>query len=80
MLTLAVSLYLIGREVWVARVWENMPSLVHLNAVARFFIYAFLHTHLIVQVLILITAFASVWVVRECARVLQISVPRLSGA
>lgn len=77
---LAASLYFIGREVWVARVWENMPNLMHVNAFINFFTYAFLHTNIFVQVLILITIFAGVWFVREFVRVFTSGSRRLAGA
>ena len=67
------SLYFIGREVWVARVWENMPNLTNINAFIRFFTYAFLHTHVIVQALILLTIFAALWFVRELTRAFVMS-------
>lgn len=44
-----VSLYAISREVWVAMVFANMPSLADLAAVLRFFAAAFLHTSFLVQ-------------------------------
>lgn len=70
--TLGVSLYFIGREVWVARVWQNMPNILDLDSVLRFFMYAFLHTHPVVQVLLLITIFSFVWLMREVGRVVFI--------
>lgn len=80
-LALVASLYLIGREVWVARVWENMPSLAHTDAFLRFFAQAFLHTHLLVQALILVTIFAAVWLLRELGRVAFVfTTPKLAGA
>lgn len=68
---LVLSLYLIGREVWVARVWENMPSIANVDAFTRFFTYAFTHTHFSVQLLILVMIAAAVWFLREIARVLM---------
>jgi hypothetical protein len=68
-LVLALSLYLIGREVWVARVFANMPDSADVLAVLRFFTYAFLNTHLSVQTLLLLSIAAAVWLVREAAAV-----------
>lgn len=70
-LLLILSLYLIGREVWVARVWQNMPRIANVQAFARFFTYAFTHTHLSVQVLVLLVICAGLWFVREAARLLS---------
>jgi hypothetical protein len=75
---LVVSLYIIGREVWVARVWENMPNIGNLAAFSRFFTYAFTHTNLSVQVLILLTVLAAVWFLREFARVLTVTSMRVA--
>ena len=47
------SLWGIGREVWVARVIENMPE--HAASLPGFFASAFLHTDFLVQVLALTT-------------------------
>lgn len=60
-----VSLYLIGRKVWVARVFENMPNPVHFAALLRFFEAAFLNTTAIVQILCVLTVFGFVWLVRD---------------
>lgn len=76
---ITASLYLIGREVWVARVWENMPNLTNVAATFRFFTYAFAHTHVIVQALMLITIFAALWFVRELSRALVFRL-QLAGA
>jgi hypothetical protein len=57
----AVALWGIGREVWVSRVFQNMPALTNLGAVTRFYIMAFLDTRHIVQFLVLVVAFAAVW-------------------
>lgn len=64
----ALALYGIGREVWVARVMENMPSDAY--SIVGFFMQAFLTTELVVQVLILMLALAAVWFAREIARTL----------
>lgn len=61
---LGVSLYLIGREVWVARVFQNMPRIENVAAVARFFTAAFLSTDTIVQVLTILSLIAAIWFVR----------------
>lgn len=75
-LLLLLSLYLIGREVWVARVWENMPNIAHVRAFTQFFTYAFTHTHFSVQILILLSVFALLWLLREIARFFLLNLPR----
>ncbi|MDB5237523.1 MAG: hypothetical protein JWL88_625 [Parcubacteria group bacterium] len=67
------SLYLIGRKVWVARVFENMPNPIHIASVLHFFEAAFFNTSTIVQVLCVAVLFSFVWLVRGFAR----SVPLL---
>jgi hypothetical protein len=62
----ALSLYGIGREVWVARVFENAPS--DFFAILRFFVYAFQHTDLLVQVLALLALLSVMYLARESAR------------
>ena len=63
-----LALWGIGREVWVARVLQNAPA----NPVdlLRFYIEAFLHARLVVQVLILLTLAAFLFVAREISRAL----------
>ncbi len=59
----AASLWGIGREVWVSRVLQNMPSLQNIPAVVQFYLAAFHDTRTIVQVLALLTAAALVWLI-----------------
>lgn len=63
----ALALYGVGREVWVAKVFENAP---HGNVLAdlQFFLAAFLDTRLIVQALCLAVIFAFAWFVRDLVR------------
>ncbi len=65
------SLYALGREVWVARVLENMPSPANLTALLRFFEAAFLNTSFGVQVLSVLLVFGMMWVARDAARNIQ---------
>ena len=62
------SLYAIGREVWVARVIENMPSPANLAAFVRFFEVAFLNTTFVVQTLSLLAMFAVLWAAYDAAK------------
>jgi hypothetical protein len=68
----AASLYAIGREVWVAKVFANMPSIADLSALTRFFAFAFLNTATSVQALSLLTLVASLFLAREIARALAV--------
>lgn len=56
-----VSLFAVGREVWVARVLENLSSITTPGALGHFFVAAYLNTGAAVQVLMLVLAFAGVW-------------------
>ena len=66
----AAALYGIGREVWVAKVFINMPQVTNLSAQTSFWSAAFLHTHLIVEALIVATLLALIILARESARLL----------
>ena len=72
-----VSVVGIGREVWVARVFQNMPSMGNALAVAQFFLSAFINTRTIVQATILVAGIAFVWLMRDVVRTLSLSL-RLS--
>jgi hypothetical protein len=56
-----LALWGIGREVWVARVFQNAPSLTNFAALSHFYLAAFLDTRLVVQVLALLALGALVW-------------------
>lgn len=68
MLVSVLALWGIGREVWVARVLQNAPS--NPFDLLRFYFSAFMHTHLIVQILVLLTLGSLLYVAREIARAL----------
>lgn len=65
-LTAVAALWGIGREVWVARVFENGPQ----DFVGRieYLGYAFTHTRLIVQALSVLTLGSLILLAREVAR------------
>ncbi|KND46819.1 MAG: hypothetical protein AB199_00060 [Parcubacteria bacterium C7867-004] len=67
-LVFVLALWGIGREVWVAKVIANMPSLFDVPALARFMTSAFLHTDFIVQSATVIALAALLWLARELAR------------
>src|SRR4051812_32187716 len=62
------SLYLIGREVWVAKVFTNMPNPVHITSAIRFFEAAFFNTTTVVQVLCVAVVFSFVWLAYDLVR------------
>lgn len=64
-----LALWGIGREVWVGRVLQNAPS--NPFDSIRFYLTAFVHTNLLVQVLILLALATLLYVVREVARALS---------
>ncbi|MEK7510873.1 MAG: hypothetical protein AAB582_01380 [Patescibacteria group bacterium] len=65
------ALWGIGRQVWVAQVFENMPSLADAGAVTRFVLAAFMQTEFIVQALTVIVLMAVAWIVRDGVRSLR---------
>jgi hypothetical protein len=65
-LAFVAALWGIGREVWVARIFENSPQ--DFFGRAGYLWYAFLHTRLIVQVLVLATLASLAFLAREIVR------------
>jgi len=68
---LGVSLYAIGRTVFVAQIFRNMPAVQDVPAVLRFFFSAFLHTEFLVQALTLVVLASALWMVRDALRTLS---------
>ncbi len=68
MLVTVAALWGIGREVWVDRVLQNAPA--NLLNLPQFYFSAFMNTHLIVQVLVVLTIGALIYVAREISRAL----------
>lgn len=68
-LTSIAALWGIGREVWVARVFENGPQ--DFFGRAGYLFYAFLHTHFIVQVLTVLTLGSFLYLLIELARLIS---------
>lgn len=62
---LTFSLMTLGREVFVAQVFRNMPSPSHVLAVIQFILSAFQNTRFIVQVLSVLSFMAFAWLARE---------------
>ncbi|MEK7179616.1 MAG: hypothetical protein AAB689_01125 [Patescibacteria group bacterium] len=67
-LTLVLALWGIGREVWVARVFQNAPT--DFMHIPNFFIAAFGHTRLVVQVLALLTFASFVYLARKTVQLI----------
>lgn len=68
-LTLTATLWGIGREVWVARVFQNAPT--DVLQLPNFFIAAFMHTRFVVQALSVLTFISLAFLVRETVRLLE---------
>lgn len=66
LLTFVVAIWGIGKEVWVARVFQNAPP--NLGDLPDFYIAAFMHTNIIVQVLTVCTLLSLIFLVRETVR------------
>lgn len=69
LLTFVAALWGIGREVWVARVFENSPP--NIEDLPNFYIAAFFHTNLIVQALTILTLISLVFLARETIRAIS---------
>jgi len=70
MLVFVAALWGIGREVWVAHVFKNAPETGDMLALGRFYLAAFEHTRVVVQLLALTTLAALIYLARETARTL----------
>ncbi len=68
-LTLVLALWGIGKEVWVARVFQNAPA--DITQVPNFFLNAFGHARLIVQLLSIITFCAFLYLARATIRAIS---------
>jgi hypothetical protein len=74
----AGSLYLIGREVWVARVLQNMPQPTHVFELLRFITSAVVSTEGIVQLLIALTLAGTILLLREVGKMLSVQRLRIA--
>ncbi len=63
-----LALYGIGREVWVAMIFRNGPQ--DFFGHTLYLVYAFEHTRLVVQGLILVCLISLIYLAREIARLL----------
>ncbi len=67
-LVLGISLWGLGREVWVAQVFSNGPRGFFNHSL--YIVYAFENTRLVVQALTLLSVASVVYLARECARII----------
>jgi hypothetical protein len=68
---LGVSLYFLGREVFVAQVFRNLAGIYDPVAALRFFETAFLNTELAVQLLSVCALLGFAWLMRESLKALS---------
>lgn len=69
---LMLTLWFIGREVWVAKVFTNGPH--DFFGHAGYLIYAFAHTHFVVQFLALVVLVSSIYIVHTIAHTVQMQI------
>ncbi|MDP3402330.1 MAG: hypothetical protein Q8S35_00015 [bacterium] len=62
-----LALWGIGREVWVAKVFENMSSYADAPGMLSFLTSAFLNTDIVVQALSILALGALIWLARSFA-------------
>lgn len=79
-LVCTAALWGIGREVWVARVFQNMPSSADPLSVSYFYLSAFINTRLVVQALAATMLASVVYLARECSRLIIARVSTASFA
>lgn len=65
---LFVSLYELGRFVFVAQVYRNMPAVENVSALFQFFVAAFLNTEFVVQIFSILVIVAVAFVAKEAGR------------
>ncbi|MDQ1299786.1 MAG: hypothetical protein QG636_454 [Patescibacteria group bacterium] len=70
-----LAVWEIGREVWVTRVFENMPSYADIPAMLNFFADAFINTEVVVQMFSILALGALVWLARSFALLIGESLP-----
>lgn len=64
-LLLLGALWGIGRQVWVARVFENLSFTTDLATFTNFLVSAFTQTEFVVQALTVLALAAFVWIIRD---------------
>ena len=69
LLTLVLALWGIGKEVWVERVFQNVPA--DIVNIPNFLISAFGNTRLVVQILAVLTFASFIYLARATARAIS---------
>ena len=70
-LTFVAALWGIGKEIWVAQVFQNAPA--NIVDLPRFYLDAFMHARLIVQALSVLTLISLFFLAREMVRFISSS-------
>lgn len=70
-LTTIAALWGIGKEVWVARVFENAPP--NLGDLPNFYLVAFTNANLVVQILTILTLVSLIYLAREVVRLARLT-------
>lgn len=70
-LVFVIALWGIGKEVWVARIFENMSHASDPASFSRFWFVAFDHTRFVVQALSFLTFAAFAYLARETVRLIS---------
>lgn len=73
---LFVALVGIGREVWVARVFENVPTWTDADVLITFFVSAFVSTSFVVQSLVIVAGAGAILLARESAQLMRTLIER----
>ena len=68
-ITLLFALWGIGKEVWVAKVFQNAPD--DFTHLPNFFVSAFGHTRFVVQILAILTFTSFIYLVRATTRAIS---------
>ncbi|HWH07194.1 MAG TPA: hypothetical protein VNU47_01560 [Candidatus Paceibacterota bacterium] len=69
---LGISLYTLGRLVFVAQVFRNMPALGDIGSLTRFFLDAFLTTEVVVQLITVAIVFSALWMVADLLKLMRL--------
>ena len=71
MVVAVAALFAVGRMVFVAKVFENAPSVSQVSEFSTFFVRAFTHTEFAVQAVILAITIAVVLALRDVAKTIS---------
>lgn len=75
-LVMGVSLFELGKLVFVAQVFRNMPAVEDVPALLQFFLNAYLNTDVGVQLCTVLVLLAVAWIVKDTARL--IALPKMA--